>query len=453
MTTLLTARWVMPVTAPPVAQGAVAIEADRIVAVAAYGDLRRQFPDAVVRDFGEAALLPGLINVHSHLELTVFRGRLEGAEFAAWIAELVRLKRERLSGDDLLVSARLGCVEAIKAGVTTVADTMEADAVLPALIESGQRGVVFQECFGPSVAQAEHSLETLRTKLDAHAAQLSAAGAAAKNRLRIGISPHAPYSVSSRLYELTTRFALDHKFDMAIHAAESAAETALLRDGSGAFGDALRRREIEFAPPACSTIKYFARLGVLAAAPLLIHCVTVDEDDIALLAQHQARIAHCPKSNAKLGHGVAPFIAMQRAGLRTGLGTDSVASNNAGDLLEEARFCALLHRAANRDARVCTPDEMLRLLTIDGARALGWEREIGSLEAGKQADLIAVNLAGAHHTPHYDPAAALLFSCSARDVLLTMVAGQVLYDGQQVLTLDEPATLRQAEQIKQRLMT
>lgn len=452
MTTILTARWVLPITAPPIAHGAVAMHSDRLIAVGARADLCRQFPAAVLKDLGEAVLLPGLINVHSHLELSVLRGRLESGEFQPWIAELVRLKQERLNSDDLLVSARLGCLEAIKAGVSTVADTAEADAVLPALIESGQRGVVFQECFGPSATQAEASLDILRAKLDAHAARLAQAGTAASARLRLSISPHAPYSVSARLYALATQFALNHRFDMALHAAESVDEAALLNSGSGAFGDGLRHRAIEFAAPACSTIKYFAQLGVLAAAPLLIHCVTADEEDIALLAAHGARVAHCPKSNAKLGHGVAPFIAMQRAGLPVGLGTDSAGSNNSGDLLEEARFCALLQRAVNKDARLCTPDEMLRLMTIDGARALGWESEIGSLEAGKQADLIAIKLDGAHNTPHYDPAAAILFSCSARDVSLTVVAGRTLYDGQRVLTLDEQALLQQARVVQAKLV-
>lgn len=452
MITIFTARWVLPITAPPIAHGALAIQAARIVAVGAREDLYRQFPEAVRRDLGEAALLPGFVNVHSHLELTLFRGRLEQGEFQPWIGALVRLKQERLSNDDLLVSARLGCLEAIKAGVTTVADTAEADAVLPALIESGQRGVLFQECFGPRAAQAAASLEILRAKLEAHAARLARAAVGASTRLRLGVSPHAPYSVSAKLYELATRFALDHHFDLALHAAESCDEATLLNDGRGAFGAFLQHREIEFTAPACSTIKYFAQLGVLAAAPLLIHCVTVDEQDLALLAQDQARVAHCPKSNAKLGHGVAPLIAMQQAGLRIGLGTDSVGSNNSGDLLEEARFCALLQRAVNKDARLCAPDEILRLLTIDGARTLGWETEIGSLEAGKQADLIAIKLDGAHNTPHYDAATAILFSCSARDVILTIVAGRTLYDGQYTPTLDEQTLLRQARAIQVKLL-
>jgi 5-methylthioadenosine/S-adenosylhomocysteine deaminase len=451
MPSIFTAHFVLPVTAPPINWGAVAVESDRIVAVGTMAELGRRFPHAPVEDLGRAVILPGLINVHSHLELTAFRGRLEEPHFQSWIAQLIRLKAERLSPDDLLASARLGCIEAIRAGITTTADTSDSSSPLEALVESGQRGVIFQECFGPGVAEAEKSLDELKAKLDAHADRLARAGVNASTRLRVGISPHAPYSVSARLYELAARFALEQKLDVAIHAAESADETRLLRDGGGAFGDSLRKRGIGFDPPGRSTIEYFERLGVLETSPLLIHCVEVDEEDLGLMARRRVRVAHCPKSNAKFGHGVAPLLEMREVGVRVGLGTDSVASNNNCDLIDEARFCSLVHRAAKKDARICGADEMLRLMTIDGAVVLGMENEIGSLEAGKQADLIAVDLASPHNTPNDDPAAAVIFSCSAGDVVLTVVAGRVIYQGGRVRTLDEQDVMRQIELVGQRL--
>lgn len=451
MPTIFSASWILPITSPPIKDGAVVIDDDRIVAVGALAEIRNLFPQSPLKDLGEAAILPGLINVHSHLELTIFRGRLEEPSFPRWIGELMRLKAENLNDDDLLASARLGCVEAIRAGVTTLADTSSVAAPLAALIESGQRGVIFQECFGPRDEQAEGSLAELQSKLDDHAERLAKAGGGVQSRIRVGISPHAPYSVSARLYERAARFALDRKLDVAIHAAESADEVALLRDGGGAFGNGLRRRGIHFDPPRCSTIKYFDQLGVMETAPLLIHCVTVDEEDIGLIAKHKARVAHCPKSNAKLGHGAAPLKELQDAEVRVGLGTDSAGSNNTLDLIEEARFCSLLHRASRRDASVCSADEMLRLMTIDGARALGMENRVGSLEAGKQADLMAIDLSHAYHTPHYDPTAAIIFSCSARDVILTIVAGRTLYDGHRVMTFDEQSVVQQARTIETKL--
>ena len=449
MTTIFTARWLLPITAPPIANGAVAVQADQILAVGSLAELRAQLPDAQIRDFGAAAILPGLVNVHSHLELTAFRGRLEEPQFQRWIASLIQLKAEKLTSEDLLTSARLGCLETIRAGITTVGDTADATATMEALIESGLRGLVFQECFGPRVEQTEESVLAIERKLYQLREYVLAVGAEA--RIRLGVSPHAPYSVSDRLYEKVVELSFEMTLDIAIHAAESQDELKLLRDGTGAFADSFNRRGIEFTAPGCSTIKYFQRLGVLDAAPLLIHCVTVDEEDISLMQEYNIRVAHCPKSNAKFGHGIAPLTSFLRQGLDIGLGTDSVASNNTCDLIEEARFCAMLHRANQRDPILLDANAMLKMITLDGARVLNLDDRIGSLEGGKQADLIAIDLQRAHNTPHYDPATAILFSCSARDVVFTMVAGQALYEDGMVNSLDEGEVLAAAQALQVKL--
>jgi cytosine/adenosine deaminase-related metal-dependent hydrolase len=449
MTTIFTARWVLPIVVPPIPYGAVAVQADQILAVGSLPELQTQFPSALLRDFGVAALLPGLVNVHSHLELTAFRGRLEEPHFQRWIASLINLKSERLTLDDLRLSARLGCLEAIRAGVTTLGDTADATAPLEALLESGLRGVVFQECFGPRAEQADESVQAIEKKLYELRERVFAVGA--QERLRLGVSPHAPYSVSARLYEKVAELSFEMALDIAIHAAESQDELQLLHAGKGAFAATLRQRGIEFTVPGCSAIKYFQQLGVLEASPLLIHCVTVDTEDIALMKEYDVRIAHCPKSNAKFGHGIAPLTTLLREGLDVGLGTDSVASNNTCDLIEEARFCALLHRAQQHDPTLLDPNAMLRMITLDGARVLNLDDKVGSLAAGKQADLIAIDLSHAHHTPHYDPATAIIFSCSARDVIFTMVAGQSLYENGQVNSLDETAVLSAAQGLQAKL--
>jgi len=193
------------------------------------------------------------------------------------------------------------------------------------------------------------------------------------------------------------------------------------------------------------------RLGVLAARPLLIHCVRLGADDIARIAGAGAAVAHCPVANAKLGHGIAPLPELIEAGIRVGLGTDSVGSNNRLDLLEEARTASLLHRGRLASFDYLTPAELLRMVTLDGARALGLDDRIGSLEPGKDADLCAVSLSGAHVRPVHDPVAAVFHAARASDVVLTAVRGRVLFRGGVVETMDEASLAAEIEEPAERI--
>jgi cytosine/adenosine deaminase-related metal-dependent hydrolase len=384
-------------------------------------------------ELGEAALLPGLVNVHAHPELSLFRSALEDLRFRDWILRLVGAKRAALRDADYLLAARWTMVEALRAGITTLGATETSVAAAAALDECGMRGIVYREVFGPDPAQCDGSMAELRRAVEGQRRSHET------DRVRIGISPHAPYTVSDALYAAAAEYALAEGLPMAVHAAESEVEEALVRAGGGDFAAGLRARGIDTPVRGQSTVEMLERLGVLRARPLLIHCVRVDADDVRRMADAGCAVAHCPVANARLGHGTAPLRQMVEAGIRVGLGTDSVASNNRLDLLEEARAASLLHRAALRAHDYLSPAELLRLVTLDGARALGMDDRVGTLEPGKDADLCAVSLAGAHVRPVHDPLAALFHAARGADVVLTAVQGRVLYRDGRVLTLDEAA--------------
>ena len=440
---LITADWILPISGAPLEGGAVDVREGRIHAVGSARELLPAAEESRRVDLGQAALLPGLVNTHAHLELTALRGFLEEDDFFSWIRKLTDTKYGRLDEEDLLCSARLGVIEATRAGITTIADIADAGVSLAALVEGGLRSVLYQEVFGPDPDQAEASLEGLKEKLAAHEA-------ARTQRVSIGISPHAPYTVSRRLFEMVAEFALSGGYPVSVHAAESAAEAAFVQKAEGPFADYLRSRDIEVKPLGESTIRFLEETGLLETSPLLAHCIDCSEEDLRIVAGSGSAIAHCPKSNAKLGHGTAPLAAMLREGARVGLGSDGVVCNNTCDLLEEARFGALLQRAGGEED-ILGAGDFLRLATLGGAAALGLDGDIGSIEEGKLADLCAVNLGAPHLEPVLDVEAAVLWSASARDVILTVVEGEVLYDGRELRRLDEAFLSEPLETIREKL--
>ncbi len=451
MTTLYCARWVLPILSPTIEDGAVAVEGSVIRAVGERRRLVESYPEAPLHDYGEAAILPGLVNAHSHLELTVMRGFLEREEanFPAWLIKLTLARLTQMTEEDLYASAAWGAIEAARAGVTLVADASDtAGASMRALRDVGLRGVVYQESFGPDPTLARENFQKLADKI-----QLLRE--VETELVRVGVSPHAVYTVSAQQLELIASFALSEHLPLMMHAAESASEELFMREGRGPFAENLRARDIEWSAPGISTIQYLERHGILQTRPLLAHCIRVDDDDVEAIKRAGAGIAHCPKSNAKLNHGRAPFASFLNTGAHTGLGSDSVASNNVCDLLEEARFAALFARAAGEhlsSGEMVSAEDVLFAATVGGARAVGLDDKTGALQPGLAADFTVVNLAGAHQQPVYAPADALVFSSSARDVLLTVVAGREVFRDGSVVTVDEEALRARVKEIGQKLL-
>jgi 5-methylthioadenosine/S-adenosylhomocysteine deaminase len=408
------AKYVLPVTAPPIVDGTVCVDGERI----AYVGPRSEAPSGEDVDLGEAVLVPGLVNVHTHLELTVMRGFLEDLAFRPWLVRLTSARRVVLSTADLRDSARLGIEEGLLAGITTYADATDSGESLEAMRDAGVRGIAYREVFGPDPKQLDESMRGLRAAVDRLRERETPL-------VRAGVSPHAPYTVSDALFQAVARYARDERLPIAVHNAESEAEHRYVHAAEGPFAEDHRARGIPVAPRAASPMRLLENVGVLEAKPLLIHCIRLEAEEIALVREHDCSVAHCPASNAKLGHGIAPVVEMMAAGVRVGLGSDSVASNNRMDLFDEARLAGLMQRA-----RLGSPDQLpatrlMELATIAGARALGMDGEVGSLEAGKQADLAGFAVGGSIDAL-FDPAAALVFGIAGRVARLVMVNGRVL---------------------------
>ena len=408
------ARWLLPITSSPIENGTVAIDNGRIVWVGPRTDA----PSGDDLDLGEAMVLPGLVNAHTHLELTALRGLVEETDFPQWIASLIALRRD-LDDDQLYGAACRGIAEGLLAGVTTYADTCDSGVSLRAMTAMGVRGIMYQEVFGPDPVHSDDSMAGLRAKIDAHRAAVS-------NLVRVGVSPHAPYSVSDALFAAATAYARDEGLPVAIHIAESAAEDDYVKRAAGPFAERLRARGIAVARRGRSPVEMLDHAGALVASTLLIHCVTVDPLDIAMISHRGCAVAHCPASNAKLAHGIAPIDELLSSGVRVGIGSDSMASNNRMDMLEEARLALLAQRARAVNGAGMSASAALELVTLGGARALGLGDEIGSLDVGKAADIAAFSLRGASGIGPVNPEAHAVFTLTGRDAVLTMVAGRAL---------------------------
>jgi len=439
--TVYTARWVLPIDGVPLEHGEVVIEDGVIAAVRPC-----RTPANQRRDFGEAVLMPGLVNAHSHLEYTALRGFLEDVPFFPWIRALTAAKAA-LTADDWLWSARLGAIESIAAGTTTLGDNTDAGVTMRVLAESGLRGVVYQELFGIDDREPVGPiLDSLRAKVAVHRRLAS-------DRVLVGVSPHALYTIRPALFTAINAYAAEEGLPTSIHIAESPSESALTERGEGPFAEMYARRGITWEAPKTTPTRYVAELGALGPTTLAVHCVHQTQADILLLAASGAAVIHCPKSNAKLGAGVAPLAAWLRTpGLHLGLGTDSAVSNNALDLFEEMRFALLLQRAVRQGVEVVTARDVVRMATLGGAEALGLAHQTGSLTPGKRADMIAVRLDRPHAVPATDPYAALVYTARADDVLCTLCDGEVLYDSGAWPTLDAVAIIDGARAARAKLL-
>jgi 5-methylthioadenosine/S-adenosylhomocysteine deaminase len=403
-----TAPWILPVDGAPIQDGALLLDdAGRILAVGPAGQIPA--PErAEPIDLPGAALLPGFVNSHTHLELTGFAGMVEEDDFWQWILRVITIKAARQE-EEFFLQACAGIRAGWAAGVTTICDTGSTGQVIAALAHLGASGVAHHEVFGAHPEECAGAMQRFSHDLERLAHH-------ATGRVHLGVSPHAPYTVSGPLYRAACDLARAHGVPIAVHTAEPDGEVSLLRDFTGIFAESFQKRDIPRPTvTATSPVAWMEEHGVWSDRTLCIHAIHLDAADADTLLRHGSAVATCPRSNMRHHHATPPLHHYVERGLRLGIGTDSEISVAPLDLLAEAREA---RRLAGWSVR-----ETLRALTLGGAEAIGVAAVTGSLSAGKWGDLVAIRVA-----PDADPESAVLAS-TTQDVVGTWLGGRGVFGG------------------------
>lgn len=410
--------------------GAVAIVGNRIAFVGSAADVAGCRAAKTI-DAGGGIILPGLVNTHTHAAMTCFRGLADDLPLMTWLHDHIFPAEARLDHRKVHAGTLLACAEMMLSGTTCFKDMyLFEDAVAEAAKAAGMRAVVGEvlydfpsPCYGPieaGFALTEALIEKWR----------------GDPLISVAVEPHSPYLCAPTLLTRAADISASHNVPFVLHVAETISETADMMERYGR-----------------SPVAHLADIGVLSPRLLACHCVTVTDGDIDLLAAHDVKIAHNPESNMKLASGIAPVPRMMAAGLCVGLGTDGCTSNNNLDMFSEMDTAAKIHKVHCMDPSVMDAPTVLRMATIDAAGALGLEKDIGSLEPGKKADVIVVNTRKPHLTPMYNAVSHLVYAASGHDVAATIIDGRVVMENRRLLTLDVEkvmADVRQiAEEVKQ----
>jgi cytosine/adenosine deaminase-related metal-dependent hydrolase len=409
--------------------GAVGVVDGRIISI---GDEPARQWDTVI-NAGGAYLLPGFVQTHVHLCQTLFRGFADDMPLLEWLQKRVWPLEAAHSAATLRAAARLAASELLRSGTTTVL-TMETvhdtDVVFETLAETGLRATIGKCMMDRSDSSVPARLrEDTRRSIEESEALRQRWNGAADGRLRAAFAPRFAVSCTRELLEAVAELSAQQRTLVHTHASESREEIDVVRGLSGGL----------------SNLEYLATTNL--ATPLLCtaHCVWVTEREQALLAERDVKVMHCPGSNLKLGSGVAPVAEMRRRGICVSIGADGAACNNRLDMFDEMRLAAAL-QAVKEEPGALTARDVLWMATRDGARTLGLEREIGSIEAGKRADLVLVERDRAHLAPDVDPWTTLVYATRGTDIRLTMVDGRILVRDFQLSHMDEAGIVQEGRQ-------
>jgi 5-methylthioadenosine/S-adenosylhomocysteine deaminase len=412
------------------APGAVAIDGGEIVAVDEPEAIARRFEAKDAIDATADVVLPGLINTHTHAPMVLFRGLADDLALMEWLDKYIfPAEAKTVSPEFVRAGTRLAALEMIRSGTTAYADMYYFEEEIARVTkDAGLRGVLGQTIIQFPAPDA-------RTPADGLARAERFIRQYAGDELIVpAVAPHSLYTLDAASLKASRALATREGAPLLIHLAETREEVAIAR---------ARHRT--------TPVGYLESLGFLGPRTLAAHGVWLSDGELRILARHGVGIAHNPESNMKLASGAARVPAMRAASIPVGIGTDGAASNNDLDMFEAVRQTALLQKLQTGDPRALPARTALEMATIEGARALGLDRAIGSLVAGKRADLIVVSMAAPRQTPMYDPLSHLVYTTRGDDVKTTIVNGRVLMRDGKILTLDEAAVLLEARALAARV--
>ncbi|MBA2284870.1 MAG: amidohydrolase [Ktedonobacteraceae bacterium] len=418
--------------------GALAVEGNRIVALGKTDILVRQYHEEEVIDVQGKLIIPGLIDTHVHLAQALIRGCADDMALIQWLCERVWVLQGNFTEDDGYVSARLCIAEMLKSGTTTFLESMLAhrygfNGVARAVEESGIRaclaGIVMdigtyatqENSMHPGLRESRET--SLLGVLDMH----SKWEGAANDRIHVWFGPRTPGGVTSELYREMSELARQRDMGITMHLAEVEADKIFLKEKYG-----------------LSPVYYAESVGLLGPKSVLVHMVWLTAEDIVKLAETGTSVSHNPSSNSKLASGVCKVPQMLAGGVNVALGCDGGPSNNDYDLIREMKLAAIIHKAVSHDPLLVPAESVLEMATINGARALGLEHEIGSLEVGKKADLVVLDFNRLHTTPSINPISTLVYAATGGEVDMVVVDGEVVVEQGNLLTMEEDEVMEQA---------
>ena len=406
-----------------IANGAIAVDGSDIVGVDTADAIGRQFRGTETIDATGQVVLPGLVNTHTHAPMVLFRGLADDLSLMEWLNKYIfPAEAKTVSTEFVRAGTRLAALEMIQSGTTTYADMYYfEEEIAKETKQAGMRGVLGETVIQFPVADAKTPAEAL-TRAEAFIKMFKG-----DPLITPAVAPHAIYTNDEKTLRAARDLSRRYGVPTLIHLAETEDEVKVTQE----------QRKM-------SPVGYLDSLGFLSPGVLAAHAVWVSDAEVAVLKARGVGVSHNPESNMKLASGTAPVPAYMKAGVALGLGTDGAASNNDLDMFEAMRMAAFLHKLQSKDPRVVSAKEALQMATMGGARALGMERQIGSLETGKRADLIVVGMSTARQTPVYDPISHLVYVTRGDDVRTTIVNGKVLMRDRKMLTLNEPAILQEA---------